>query len=120
MNANPNELSRLISNLINNLLKHSPNQSGNIDVSVFSNTDGKVCIQVKDNGSGIPKHVLEKVRQAGVTHGKDNTQSGSGLGIYHAIKTIQEFDGQIKFLSVSADDLNNYNLSKQLVQIHYH
>ena len=112
VNANPNELSRLISNLINNSVEALPNQSGNIDVSVFSNTDGKVCIQVKDNGSGIPKHVLEKLGQAGVTHGKDNTQSGSGLGIYHAIKTIQEFDGQIKFLSVSADDLNNYNLSK--------
>ncbi len=113
VNANPNDLSRVISNLINNAVEALPNQSGNIDVSVFTDATDNVCIQIKDNGSGIPKHVLEKLGQAGITHGKENTQSGSGLGVYHAIKTIQEFGGQIKFHSVTADDLPNttYNNS---------
>ena len=104
-NANPNELSRVISNLVNNSVEALPNQSGNVDISVFGNSENKICIQIKDNGSGIPKHILAKLGQAGVTHGKDNSQSGSGLGVYHAIKTIQEFGGKIIFQSVTSEDL---------------
>lgn len=100
VNANPNELSRVISNLINNSVESLPNHSGNIDVSVIGSSNNYVCIQVKDNGSGIPKHILEKLGQAGITHGKENTQSGSGLGVYHAMKVIQEFGGSIHFNSV--------------------
>ncbi len=109
VNANSNELSRVISNLINNSVEALPNQSGNIEVSVFINSDSKVCIQIKDNGSGIPKHILEKLGQAGISHGKENTQSGNGLGVYHAIKTIQEFGGQIKFQSLVSEDLKFIN-----------
>lgn len=105
VNANPNELSRVISNLINNSIEALPNQAGNIDVTAFTNSDSKICIQIKDNGSGIPKHILEKLGQAGITHGKENTQSGSGLGVYHAVKTIQEFGGKIIFQSITSEDL---------------
>ncbi len=104
--ANPNELSRVISNLINNSVEALPNQSGNIEVSVFSSSDKKVCIQINDNGSGIPKHILAKLGQMGVTHGKDNSQSGSGLGVYHAMKTVQEFNGSIRFESTTKDDIS--------------
>ncbi len=113
VNANPNELSRVISNLVNNSVEALPNQSGNVDVSVFDNSENKICIQIKDNGSGIPKHILAKLGQAGVTHGKDNTQSGSGLGVYHAMKTIQEIGGEIIFQSVTVDDLASANVTAQ-------
>ena len=106
VNANPNELARVISNLINNSVEALPSQSGNIDVLVFANPKNKICIQIKDNGSGIPKHILAKLGQAGVSHGKENSQSGSGLGVYHAMKTIQEFGGKIIFQSVTSDDLD--------------
>ena len=107
VNANPNELSRVISNLINNSVEALPDHYGNIDVSVFSASKNNVSIQIKDNGSGIPKHILSKLGQTGVTHGKDNSQSGSGLGVYHAIKTIHEFGGTIIFQSVTSEDLIN-------------
>lgn len=114
VNANPNELSRVISNLINNSVESLPNNSGNVDVIVFNGHDKKVIIQVKDNGSGIPKHVLVKLGQQGVSYGKRNTQSGSGLGVYHAINTVKEFGGQITFQSVTADDLKNNETNKNL------
>jgi len=41
---------------------------------------------VQDNGKGIPASVLSKLGQMGFTHGKEGTESGSGLGVYHAKK----------------------------------
>ncbi|MGZ6455851.1 MAG: sensor histidine kinase [Bdellovibrio sp.] len=99
---NSKELKRVISNLINNSVEAFTNHEGRIIVGIrLSNSIGteKVEIFVKDNGKGIPRHILAKLGQSGITAGKEDTQSGSGLGIYHAKKTIESFGGQLKIES---------------------
>ncbi len=100
---NSNELKRVISNLVNNAVEAFQNHQGRITVGVRKITaanNQKVEIFVKDNGRGIPKHILEKLGQMGVTHGKEGTQSGSGLGVYHAKKTAESFGGTFEIDSV--------------------
>ncbi len=97
-NVNPTELSRVISNLINNSVEALPNGQGRFTLSVTTEKN-QVVIVAQDNGKGIPKHILEKLGQMGVTHGKEGTQSGSGLGVYHAKSTIEQFGGQFEIQS---------------------
>ena len=51
-----------------------------------------IILRVKDNGKGIPPDIIPKLMQRGSTF---NKESGSGLGLYHARKTIEEWGGNI-------------------------
>jgi signal transduction histidine kinase len=91
---NPMELKRVLSNLINNSVEAFESATGVITIGIKKASEDRSCLFVHDNGKGIPEHILKKLGQAGVTHGKEGTESGSGLGIYHAKKTIESFGGQ--------------------------
>jgi signal transduction histidine kinase len=95
---NSAELQRVLSNLVNNSAESLPDHKGKILVSVRK-TQNSVIIKVVDNGKGIPSHILEQLGQMGVTHGKEGTESGSGLGVYHAKKTIESFGGTFEIKS---------------------
>ncbi len=98
------EFKRVLSNLINNAVEALPKNSGKVVVSV-KNYNSKKLVVVRDNGIGIPKHIIAKLGERGITYGKEqsSSQSGSGLGIYHAKKTIESF-GAI-FLIQSEENL---------------
>lgn len=87
------EFKRALSNLINNSIE-SILEEGNVLVRL-SRENSKVALLIKDNGSGIPSEILSRLGKRGVTYGKD----GSGLGVYHASKTIRQFSGDIEFQS---------------------
>jgi signal transduction histidine kinase len=97
-NINATELKRTLSNLINNSVEAFSSNVGTVTVSVASDIDSHK-ISVQDNGKGIPIHVQEKLGQKGITHGKSGTQSGTGLGIYHAKMTVEALGGQFKIFS---------------------
>ena len=88
------ETKRVISNLINNSVEAINDNEGRIVVTVKNYKSGPT-ITVRDNGAGIPEHILEKLGQHGVTFGKEGTLSGSGLGLYHAKKTIESFNAKL-------------------------
>ncbi len=54
---------------------------------------------VSDNGKGIPSHILARLGEHGISYGKKGTESGSGLGIYHAKKTVEEWGGKFEVRS---------------------
>lgn len=86
------EFKRVLSNLINNSVEALKNENGRVVVAV-KNYSSKKIVTVRDNGNGIPQHILEKLGEKGITHGKEGTESGSGLGVYHAKKTVESFGG---------------------------
>jgi len=88
------ELSRVISNLINNSVE-AMRDCGQVTVTV-GGCETSVKIIVSDNGSGIPPDVLEKLGQKGETHGKEG---GSGLGLYHAKTTVESWGGKLSIES---------------------
>jgi len=56
--------------------------------------DGKIEIHVKDNGSGIPKKVLEKIFQPFFT--TKAAGEGTGLGLSLSYDIIKAHSGDIK------------------------
>jgi signal transduction histidine kinase len=90
--VNSIEFKSLISNLINNSVDAFESK-GIVVIKVVQAEEDKILITIKDNGKGIPKHILTKLGEKGLTYGKTNSESGSGLGVYHAKQTIESFGG---------------------------
>lgn len=95
------ELKRALSNLINNSVEALLNNKGRIIIAIRNYNDF-VSIIIQDNGKGIPEQVLKNLGEIGVTYGKEETLSGSGLGVYHAKKTTEDCGG--KFVIQSQED----------------
>jgi signal transduction histidine kinase len=98
VNLNAPDLSRVISNLINNSIEAFDQNTGVVTVSVKSDQNFAI-ISVKDNGKGIPPNILPSLGAEGFSYGKDGPSSGSGLGIYHAKKTVAAWGGKLEIQS---------------------
>ena len=74
----PTCLRRCLSNLIENSLKYA----GSAEVSLYFDQYG-LCIEVSDNGPGIPENMLEKVLEPWfrVENSRNRETGGSGLGL---------------------------------------
>ena len=95
----PIELSRIVSNIINNSAEaFDRSKKGKILVAV-RNHSSKSTISIFDNGKGIPSKILEKLGSKGFSYGKDGFTSGSGLGIYHAKSLVNKFGGNLEISS---------------------
>lgn len=79
VNADPGRMAQVISNLLSNAAKYTP-QSGRIEVSATSNGHD-VVIQVRDNGDGIPPDLLPHVFDLFVQAKRTIARSEGGLGI---------------------------------------
>lgn len=89
------ELKRMVSNIINNSIEAFRDDSGVIDLMLSENSD-TLSIQIKDNGKGIPSHLLETAFERGATFNKPR---GTGLGLFHAKDTVEKFGGKIDLSS---------------------
>ncbi|MBF0312819.1 MAG: HAMP domain-containing histidine kinase [Oligoflexia bacterium] len=97
--VNITDFKRILSNLINNSKEAFNNNSGSIKLSL-EDRESDLAIIVSDNGKGIPKEVIQKLGEEGVSFGKKkNSESGSGIGLSSAIKTIKAWGGEIKIES---------------------
>ena len=73
-------------------------QPGSIQVHIQVK-ESTLFIVIKDNGCGIPREFLEKVRERGFSFGKPQ---GEGLGLYSSIKKIETWGGSLKIDSEEA------------------
>jgi two-component system OmpR family sensor kinase len=90
-----NKLRQVITNLINNALKFSPEQSTVTVTHIREET--KSVIQVKDNGPGIPESEQEDIFQLYTTSSVTNTsgEKSSGLGLAIAKNIIEAHGGTL-------------------------
>jgi PAS domain S-box-containing protein len=84
----------VISNLLGNAIKYSPN-SKEIKVKAFRSEDA-IIVSIEDKGIGIPEEELTNIfsrfyRVSGVT----STFSGSGIGLYVSSQIISRHGGKI-------------------------
>ncbi|RTL57585.1 MAG: tetratricopeptide repeat protein [Sphingobacteriales bacterium] len=104
VNLIPQEIGRVILNLINNAFyavsekakSLTPDTKGyepTVTISTKKEND-KVLIKVADNGSGIPKKVLEKIFQPFFT--TKPTGQGTGLGLSLSYDIIKAHGGKIR------------------------
>jgi anti-sigma regulatory factor (Ser/Thr protein kinase) len=87
----PTSFQRVLSNIIDNAAEAS-SDGGNIQIHVNPSQD-RFTLIIEDSGKGIPEDVLPKLMRQGATFGKPN---GNGLGLFHAQKTFQCWNGSIK------------------------
>jgi len=91
--ANPEQLQRVLFNLIQNAVRHTP-ADGSIVVRAEPAGD-EVEIEVADNGTGIPAADRERVFQAFVRGDDARTSEGAGLGLAIARAIVEAHGGRI-------------------------
>jgi signal transduction histidine kinase len=91
---------RIISNLLNNSVEAMDKENNEISIHVrkYMNT---VSITINDNGCGIPEALRLQLGQHGVTRHErvSMTGAGSGVGFWHAKRSIEDFGGKIEVFS---------------------
>lgn len=86
------DLSRVLSNLLNNAFESLIDYEGVIKLEVFSNQD-RVHFKLTDTGVGIPEEILKVLSVGGVSTKK----TGSGLGLSSSRRKILELGVPSKF-----------------------
>ena len=93
--ADKNQLGRAIINLIKNAIQAIPREmQGVINIDLYKEEDW-ACIEVADNGMGIPSELHEKLFEPSFT----TKSSGMGLGLAITKRIIENFSGEITFQS---------------------
>ena len=94
LQTHPQVLRRVVQNLIDNALAYA----GNAEASVRVDSAGMVCIDVLDNGPGIPEASLDAVLQPfhrlESSRGRDT--GGTGLGLAIAQQLTQALGGRLR------------------------
>lgn len=85
-------LAMLISNLVQNAIRHSPSGSA-IDVSLSEAPAGTARLRIRDTGPGIPiehhEAAFDRFQRLG------SEQPGSGLGLAIALRIVEQHGGSI-------------------------
>lgn len=89
VSVNKIQMSRAISNLLENALESIHPQTGKIVVTLSSNP-GEAVIAVADNGSGISAEQLERIWEVGFS-----TKSSSGIGLPFVCEVVNGCGGRI-------------------------
>ncbi|MBS4211539.1 MULTISPECIES: sensor histidine kinase [Neobacillus] len=94
--ADRDKLRRVMTNIINNSVKHMKKSEKNICININEEADF-VEIEVRDNGSGIEEQSLPYIfdRFYRVDTSRNKSTGGSGLGLAIAKQIITEHDGDI-------------------------
>jgi signal transduction histidine kinase len=93
--ADPEQIRRVLMNLLDNAIRHTP--AGGSVVARVSRCDGRVEVEVADEGEGIAEEDREQVFEA-FHRGADNgarTGPGTGLGLAIARAIVAAHGGEI-------------------------
>ena len=93
--ANPEKLQRVLFNLIQNAIRHTP-ADGSVVVRAEP-VDGRIEIEVADDGDGIAANERDRVFTAFYRGGADAARSsaGAGLGLAVSRAIVEAHGGQI-------------------------
>ncbi len=98
MDYDPERLQQVLSNLISNAIKFTP-EHGKVDVSVQldKSDDNKLLLQVKDSGKGMPKELLPYIFNRFYQVDSTTTRAGEGTGIGLALtkELVELMNGSI-------------------------
>ncbi|HEX9287738.1 MAG TPA: MASE1 domain-containing protein [Thermoanaerobaculia bacterium] len=102
VDADPTRLAQIISNLLHNAAKFTP-EGGRIAINA-AREDGRIELTVRDEGRGIAPEDLERVFELFVQGlpSLDRTQGGLGLGLTLARRLAELHDGTLEAASEGA------------------
>ena len=101
VNGNGQQIEQVIINLIMNALQALTHKDGEILVTTATEPEtGTIVIAVRDEGKGMKRKVLERLKEPFFTTKMDS--GGTGLGLYISDSIIAEHNGVLDFTSVLA------------------
>ena len=92
INADPERLFQVLSNLIGNAIKFTP-QQGSVGISAMS-VGNEIVFSVRDTGEGITAEQLPHVFDRYWTT-KEGNPNGTGLGLYISKGIVQAHGGKL-------------------------
>lgn len=107
--ADPEQLRRVIGNIIGNSVKYNDNSKGEICISL-KDADNFVIIEIADNGPGIEAKVLPQIFDRFYRSDKSRSSStgGSGIGLSIVKKIVEDHGGRVWASSVPEEGLTIY------------
>ncbi len=98
LDADPTRMAQVVSNLMNNAAKYTP-EGGRIELSAerSQRDHDDVIIRVRDNGVGLTSEALPKVFELFSQVGKtlDRSQGGLGIGLALVKRLVEMHGGQV-------------------------
>lgn len=94
--ADPEQLKRVINNIISNSVKYQDKKPGSIDIRILDEIDA-IRIEIEDNGRGIAQRDLPKIfeRFYRTDASRNSTKGGSGIGLSIVKKIVEDHGGYI-------------------------
>ena len=94
--ADPEQMKRVINNIISNSVKYMDKPKGKIDIRLLDEVDS-VRIEIEDNGKGIAAKDLPLIfeRFYRTDASRNSSQGGSGIGLSIVKKIIEDHGGYI-------------------------
>ncbi|MBC8456631.1 MAG: GAF domain-containing protein, partial [Deltaproteobacteria bacterium] len=99
----PERMKEVVLNLLSNALEFTT-QGGKIEIVTRIGKQKlkprNICIEIRDNGAGIPESMIEKIFDPYfTTKHKSNIHNGTGLGLFIAHKNMLDHGGSIEVKS---------------------
>lgn len=97
------KIKQVILNILSNAVEFTP-QGGKIEIFtknlIRRGTQKDICIEIKDNGTGISESIIDKVFDPYFsTKHKSDVHNGTGLGLSIAYQNMKEHGGSIELKS---------------------
>ena len=94
--ADPEQLKRVINNIIGNSIKYLDKPKGEIDIRILDEVDS-IRIEIEDNGKGIAAKDLPKIfeRFYRTDASRNSSKGGSGIGLSIVKKIVEDHGGYI-------------------------
>jgi two-component system sensor histidine kinase ChvG len=100
INANKDKLAQVFSNLIDNSLSYSPQDSELLLVQ--KTIDKDVIVSFFDQGPGVNTRLKNKIFERFYTDREVNQDKHSGLGLSIAKKIVESFSGSLKLNNIKS------------------
>lgn len=94
--ADPEQMKKVINNIINNSVKYMDKQHGEITIRILDEIDS-IRVEIEDNGKGVGQQDLIKIfeRFYRTDASRNSAQGGSGIGLSIVRKIIEDHGGYI-------------------------
>ena len=94
--ADPEQMRRVINNIISNSVKYMDKKKGEIDIRILDEVDS-IRVEIEDNGKGISAKDLPQIfeRFYRTDASRNSSQGGSGIGLSIVKKIIEDHGGYI-------------------------
>lgn len=94
--ADPEQLKRVINNIISNSIKYMDKPQGIIDIRILDEIDS-IRVEIEDNGKGIAAKDLSNIfeRFFRTDASRNSSKGGSGIGLSIVKKIIEDHSGYI-------------------------